>query len=268
PASMDPGNFRPSVKNPSGTGELEDVDNRARTYSCDLSVTSASGTHYLLTLGRSVRLLEAESGRTGAKGICLDIEQRLTNRDPKAAACGLGLWSIVQLPNIYPDSIILAATSSTSGGYSRYFGEVPEGWVERAGSNLIVRPQQGVKFKIGLPAGDCGEYLCSIRRSEEPDRWIVVLKRFGVQPELCYVDKPEGIVEGSNGDAVQIYNAPDRGPEGFSEIECHSPSRRLEPGASLSFRVEISVWKVSGDELRKLLLNSVSSELDSLPLSG
>ena len=271
PATMDPGTYHSPVESSeSRTAEAglrrtvsgENAD--TQSYECRATLSSASGNIYTVSLGRTIGLRTLPPTGNGAHGVSIRVSQQIVNRDPVAAALGLGLWSIVQVPNRTDAVLIMASHGRYDGLYSHYFGELPSSAVEAVGENLIVRVEQGRRFKLGLPAGKSGNYVCSVRRSLTPGMHVVVIKRFQVARGGLYVDKPVSGSRNANGDAIQVYNGPESGDHGFSEIECHSPSTPLPPGGSLSFEVDIAVWKLPSGDLGAFLEQELSADLAKL----
>jgi hypothetical protein len=266
PPSMDPGHYQP-IANGAEDSEPDDrsaESGHSRIYSCPLSLTTASGTRYTLELQRSIRILETPLTKTNWPASHLRIGQRLINRDRTDTVRGLGLWSILQLPNAAEGTAIIVTGNRPNFRTTGYFGTLPTEWTRRLGSNLVIWPRQGTRFKFGVAAKDSGTCLCGIRPAIESGYWMVILKRFAVDAGGLYVDKPDSSPRTTNGDAVQVYNSPEIGTAGFSEIECHSPSRPIEPGESLSHEVSISVLKVPDGAVAEVLCQEISPDLDGL----
>ena len=81
-------------------------------------------------------------------------------------------------------------------------------------------------------------------------RGVLFVKKFPVDPDGIYVDKPWG-KESNYGDAIELYN--DNGDMGgFAEIECHGPAEKLANRDTQSHSIQLLIFRGPLDELKKI----------------
>lgn len=260
PPLLDPGSYEAI------TGDPDRL-----VYRNDFGARSAEGRSFELSLTRSMGIAEV-----GDAPPCLriDFAHELANRGSEAIDGLIGLWSILQLPASGPGLVLFSTLSDARAAIPLrpYFVALPPGVAGSTGRLAWLRVEGGSRYKVGLPALDCGGAVALIRRATLPaDRgrpWLLTALSFRVDPLGLYLDKPSHIGPESvgNGDAAQAYNDPGRGELAFCEIEAHAPAPRLEPGQSCAAGLAITVASLGAQELDGFLAERLGMEGFAHPL--
>lgn len=235
PPSLDPGRYEPVP--PRAVGCL--------AWATRVDTAAADGTHYRLLLTREIgpapNPIAGRGEPDGLRFVGAVVRSRLKNLGSRTIDREIGLWSIVVGK---PDASVVVPVRPGKAGDdyrdSYYEPPLPGRLVERAGA-LVLRADGPPRTKLGIPPARCRGIVASMGPAAE-GVWQLVVNRFPVDPDGVYVDRPRDLPD-SNGDAAQIYTAPEAAPLNFFEMEAHSPAVVLDPGEEQEHAVEILVYR-------------------------
>lgn len=223
PAAMDPGAYK-----------VEEKSDTSIRMENTFQATANDGTEYHLAMGREVTVADRPPLCDCIKIMPVRFSHWYRNLGDAPLDQCIDLWHLVQ---IRPGGVILAPLNDgDTTPYRNYFEPIPEDRVAVKGGCLSVKIDGARRYKLGVTQKRSTGAIAYLRR--DGDDASLFLKRFEVFPEGIYADRPESDQE-HNGDAVQLYNHDTGGPEGFGEIECHSPAETLAPGATQTFGMDI-----------------------------
>jgi hypothetical protein len=244
PPPIDPGNY-----------SLTGSSDHSLSFRNEFSPIRIDGSEYNAAIRRSI---EIEGNSTAH----LSVTTGLENLGEKVIEEDIGLWNIIQAPSEVPALFIIPV--KTAGPVLRhYFGELPPEWVRYGSGAVYVRACAGKVYKAGIPAKYSAGSIAYIRPSRtDRDRYTMIIKTFPVDPEGTYKDKPPAST-GPEGDVLQIYNSPDSAALPFSELECHAPAVRLEPGESQNSTFSIKLYKGSLEEINAAAEKVLSIEINA-----
>jgi Family of unknown function (DUF6786) len=235
PPSLDPGHYEAVAPGAAG----------ARAWATIVDATVADGSRYRLQVTREVGPApnplagRAEAARLRFVGAA--VSSRLRNLDERTLDREIGIWSIVVGK---PDaSVVIPVRARGAGDAYRdtyYERPLPGRLVEKAGA-LVLRAQGPPRTKVGIPPSRCRGIVASLGPVGSGS-WQLVVNRFHVEPDGVYVDRPRDLPN-ANGDAAQVYNAPEAGALSFFEMEAHAPAVVLRPGEEQVQVIEILVFR-------------------------
>ncbi len=249
PPQVDNGDYRPIA--PPRPGVL--------AYESSFQVTTNDGTPYSLRFRREIGALanplagdplwDGLKGRVGFAGVA--FAHALQNRSRTVIDREIGLWSLVQVRGrgtaIIP---VTEGDGSVKKVYRDYYEPIPEDRRALQGGAFTFFLDGSRRYKVGVPADRTGGLVGWLTKFPS-GAGLLLVQRFAVDPAAKYIDRPKD-APATNGDPFQCYNHLSGGPEGFSELECHAPSVRLEPDGEQVFPVELFVYRGDAEDLKKV----------------
>jgi Family of unknown function (DUF6786) len=250
PPSLDPGRYEPAAAKSPGF----------RAWTTRVDTTAADGTRYLLGVTREIGPAPNPlAGADEAAGLRLRfvgavVRSRMKNLDQRTVDREIGIWSIVVGK---PEATIIVPVRPREAGDayrdSYYERPLPDRLVERDGA-LALRAQGPPRTKASVGPLAAGT-------------WQLVVNRFAVDPDGVYVDRPPDLPS-ANGDAAQVYNAPQPGPLNFFEMEAHAPAEVLKPGQEQEHALEILVYRGPKASILSAATRLLGVPVAKLPLPG
>jgi hypothetical protein len=184
---------------------------------------------------------EAASLRKGLRFVGAVVRNRMKNLEARTLDREIGIWSIAVGK---PDATIVVPVRPREAGdaYRDAYYERPiQGrLVEKAGA-LAFRADGPPRTKFGVPPSRCRGLVASVG-PVGGGAWQLVVNRFAVNPDGVYVDRPRSMPN-ANGDAAQVYNAPEAGDLNFFEMEAHAPAVVLKADEEQEHAVEVLVFR-------------------------
>lgn len=239
PESLDPGRYEPTTPSVAG----------AHAWATEVDTTVADGTRYRLRVTREIGPApnpfdgspDAASLKKALRFAGAVVRNRLKNLDTRTLDREIGIWSIAVGK---PDAAIIVPVRPREAGDAYrdayYERPLPGRLVEKAGA-LVFRADGPPRTKLGVPPSRCRGLVASVGPVGGA-AWQLVVNRFAVDPGGVYVDRPRNMPN-ANGDAVQVYNAPEAGALNFFEMEAHAPALVLKPEEEQEHTVEVLVFR-------------------------
>jgi hypothetical protein len=228
PPTLDPGHYETSAARNPG----------AHAWATRVDTTVADGTRYRLTVTREIgptpNPLAGKPEGAGLRYVGAMVRSRLRNDGERTLDREIGLWSIAVGK---PDATLIVPVRPREAGSAYrdtyYEKPLPGRLVETAGA-LAFRADGPPRTKLGIPPERCRGLIGAVG-PVEAGPWQLVVDRFAV-------DRPRDLPN-ANGDAAQIYNAPQEGALNFFEMEAHAPAVVLKPGDEQEQAFEILVYR-------------------------
>jgi hypothetical protein len=254
PPEQDPGHYKPVW-----------ISERGCSYTNRFGITTNDKTRYELSLTRTMFIESnphaAPSGPV--KSLLIRFAHQLTNEGTSVIDKEIGLWSLIMLPNETTGNVIVPIQCTLERSYrDNYFNKVPEGKIKIVNDIIYMQVKGGEIYKIGVPAEISAGVIASLRPSRVDSDVVLIVKKFKVDNKGRYIDRPLK-EQDSNGDAIQSYNSDGTGDGCFFEIECHSPSVELKPGATQSHDIQIYVYKGPKKDILKIARKEISPRFDA-----
>jgi hypothetical protein len=264
PDAMDPGNY-----------QSDRQEDKLLVCSNEFNVKNVKDQDYHLKIVRTVELLDSppdfvdeDMQYVGMRFTheLINLSDQTIGRDVEY----VGLWSLIQLDTA--GTMIIPITKNP--GYNNVtardygptnFNTVPPERITIGDNWISVKIDGKFRCKLGFApwaARNGIAYLSSYQKNS--DQGILYLKQFDVDPEGLYLDHPWK-KPFDYGDAIQMYNDDGRFG-GFCEIECHGPTRVLEPNEKLGHTVTLSIIIGDLERLKEIAGAKLSVNMNEVKL--
>ncbi len=258
PPTLDPGRYEPVAAKAAGF----------RAWATAVDTRAADGTRYRLQVTREIgpasNPLAGRAEVAGLRFVGAAVHSRVRNLDERTVDREIGIWSIVVGR---PDASIVVPVRPREAGDayrdSYYERPLPGRLVEKAGA-LVLRAEGPPRLKIGIPPSRCRGLVASVG-PVAPGTWQLVVNRFAVDPDGVYVDRPRDLPD-ANGDAAQVYNAPQTGALNFFEMEAHAPAVVLRHGEEQEQAIDVLVFRGSRSAILSAATRLLEVPVAELPL--
>lgn len=159
------------------------------------------------------------------------------------------LWSLLQVNPSGTMLIPLAKGADPKKAYREYFNPLGPDRIAVENGIISVKIDGAYRSKIGVHARAAGAGIAFLRDSGG-GQGVLLVKLFDVDPKGIYVDKPWGKSSGY-GDVIEMYND-DGAMGGFTELECHSPAKKMEKNGAEAHEINLHIFKGPIPELKTI----------------
>ncbi|MBN1231816.1 MAG: hypothetical protein JXA60_00480 [Candidatus Coatesbacteria bacterium] len=195
--------------------------------------------------------------------ISFTFQHQARNKNSQQFINTIALWSILQ---VQPPGYMFIGNNDLllpESWSDKYYEKIPEGFLMEENGYVMIRIEGGKRFKSGFhPASDRGKLAYIFKKATD---FCLVTKECQLFKDNIYIDKPIADYKG-NGHPLQVYNHYETGRKAFAELECHSPSISLKPGARYGFDIKISALlgkkKTVEEKLEEFLGLSLKRSID------
>jgi hypothetical protein len=263
PQAMDPGNYK-----------LDQQEDNLVVCSNEFKAKNVKDQDYHLKIVRTIELLDSPPDfiDEDMKYVGMKFTHELINLSDKTIGEDIdyvGLWSLIQLDTagtmIIPikkdpthDNITVRDYGPTN------FNTVPRDRIAVGDDWISVKIDGKFRCKLGFAPWAARNGIAYLSYRKNSDQGILYLKQFIVDPTGLYLDHPwEKLYD--YGDAIQLYNDDGRFG-GFCEIECHGPTKILEPNEKLGHTVTLSVIIGNLERLKEIAADRLEVNMDEVKL--
>ncbi|MDP2983046.1 MAG: hypothetical protein Q8O92_06940 [Candidatus Latescibacter sp.] len=247
PAELDPAPYTVYAQ---GKGEV--------TLQLTTSIKSNMGKTYNLLLTRRIQLVPFYTDSVGTvlpkdlKYVGINLFHSMQNLSDGIIGKDMPyicLWSLLQMNPSGTMLIPLAKKADPKRAYRDYFNPLGPDRIAIENNIISVKIDGKYRSKIGVNAKAAGPGIAYLK-DEGSGQGILFVQLFTVDPKGIYVDKPWG-KKSDYGDAIEMYND-DGNMGGFTEMECHSPAKKMARGESEFHELHLHIFKGPIPELHKI----------------
>jgi hypothetical protein len=207
------------------------------------------GKTYNVLLTRRIQLVPAYSDSVGTilaksvKYLGINLFHSMENLSDEVIGKDMPdvcLWSLLQLNPSGTMLIPLAEKSDPKKAYRDYFNPLGPDRIAIENNIISIKIDGKYRSKIGVNSKSAGPGIAFLK-DEGKGQGVLFVQLFFVDPKGKYVDKPWG-KKSDYGDVIEMYND-DGNMGGFTEMECHSPAKKLAKGESESHQIHLHIFK-------------------------
>jgi len=222
------------------------------------NIKSNVGRTYAVSLTRKVALVPLFKDSAGTalpkdiKYLGIDLSHSMENLSDEVIGKDMPyvcLWSLLQTNPSGTMLIPLAEKADPKTAYREYFNPLGPDRIAIENNIISVKIDGKYRSKIGVNAKAAGPGIAFLK-DEGNGQGVLFVQLFPVDPKGIYVDKPWG-KKSSYGDVIEMYND-DGNMGGFTEVECHSPAKKLAKGESMAHEIHLHIFKGPIAELQKI----------------